>query len=65
MTGGLLGALVSVIILALVLGLVYWAITAIGLPDPFGKVARVALIALFVLGVIAVFFTGWRVPLRL
>ena len=48
---GLLGLLITVIILGLVFYLFWWLIGYIGLPEPFDKVARVivALVAVIVL----------------
>ena len=45
MAGGLLGLLVTIIVVGLVCYLLWWLIGYIGLPEPFDKVARV-LIAL-------------------
>ncbi len=51
MDGGLIGLLVTVIVIGLVCYLLWWLIGYIGLPAPFDKVARVivALIAVIVL----------------
>ncbi len=51
MDGGLIGLLVTVIVVGLVCYLLWWLIGYIGLPEPFDKVARViiALIAVVVL----------------
>ncbi len=49
--GGLIGLLITVIVIGLVCYLLWWLIGYIGLPAPFDKVARVivALIAVIVL----------------
>ncbi len=53
----LLHLLVAVVLLGLFAYLLWWGIGAIGLPDPFNKVARV-LVALIVLVMIVGLFTG-------
>lgn len=42
--GGLLNALIYLVIVGLILWVVWWAIGAIGIPDPIGKVIRVLFI---------------------
>ncbi len=54
---GLIGALVTLIIVALVLYLFWWLIDYLKLPEPFNKVAR-ALIAILAVVFLANFLLG-------
>jgi len=59
---GLVGLLVTIIVLGLVFYLLWWLVGYIGLPAPFDKVARV-LIGLFaVILIIGLLFGGINVP---
>jgi len=51
MITGLIAALIYAIIVLLIIGLIYWAVTLIPLPQPFQQLIRVAAI---VIGVIVV-----------
>jgi heme A synthase len=53
----LISLLIAVVLLGLFAYLLWWGIAAVGLPDPFNKVARV-LVALIVLVLIVGLFTG-------
>lgn len=59
---GLLGLLVTIIILALVFYVIYWVIGQIPLPDPFGVVVRVILGLIAVLVLLGVLFGGISIP---
>ncbi len=48
--GGLIGLLVHVLIVALVFGAIYYILTLIPLPAPFGQIVRI------ILGVIALIY---------
>jgi uncharacterized membrane protein len=47
----MLGSLVYLLVVLIVVGLVYWVIDAVGVPQPLNRFAKVAVI---VIGVIAV-----------
>ncbi len=53
----LISLLVAVVLLGLFAYLLWWGIAAVGLPDPFNKVARI-IVALIVLVLIVGLFTG-------
>jgi len=46
-------ALISIIILCVVLGIVYWLIMELGLPEPFNKIARICFILIALLIVLS------------
>jgi hypothetical protein len=53
--------LVTLLILVLILGLVWWLFTSIiPLPEPFAKVAQVIIIVIFILLLIGIFFGGFH-----
>lgn len=54
--------LISLIILLILLGLIYWLITLIPLPEPFPNIIRVLVIVACVLLVLGVLFGGVSVP---
>ena len=60
----MVGLLIHILILALILGVVWWVITLIPLPPPFPLIARVvfALIALIIVIdlLLSIGGTGWR-----
>lgn len=43
--GGLVPLLINIIVVGLILWLLWWLISYVGLPEPFAKVARVILAA--------------------
>jgi uncharacterized membrane protein YwzB len=45
----MISLLVTILVLALIFGLVWWAIGMIPLPPPFGMIVQVALVLIFVL----------------
>jgi hypothetical protein len=57
--------LVTLLILVLILGLIWWVFTSfIPLPEPFRKVAVVIIALIFVLMLISIFFGGYHLNLR-
>ena len=46
---GLIALLVHILILAIVMGLIWWIITLIPLPPPFGQVVRVVFVVICVI----------------
>lgn len=54
--------LISLVILCLVFGLIYYIVTLIPLPEPFKKIAVIAVLLIFVLVLLGM-FTG-SVPMR-
>lgn len=61
---GLIGMLINLLILALVLGLVWWVIGMIPLPGPFDKIVRVVFAVIVVLIMISVLL-GYLPPVPL
>ena len=41
--------LLTILLVALICGVVYWAIDALGLPQPFARVAQVVVIVIFLI----------------
>ena len=66
--GGLIGLLITIIVLGCVFYLLFWLLGKIGLPEPFGKIALVVLCLIAVLILLDIVFgigiTGWR-PIRI
>jgi hypothetical protein len=60
----MLNALLTILILALIFGIVWWLFTAlIPLPPPFAQIAQVIIALIFLLLILGVFFGGIHVPL--
>jgi hypothetical protein len=59
--GGLVHLVIGIVVLALILGLLYWLLTLLPLPDPFKKIALTAIIILFVICIIVALLqaVGW------
>ncbi len=57
-----MGTLIALIVIAIVFGLLFWALQQLPLPAPFGQVARVLLILVFVLWLLGVLFGGLPLP---
>jgi hypothetical protein len=51
-TGGLVALLIHILIIALILGLIWWVLTLIPLPDPFALILRVVFAIICVIIVI-------------
>ena len=60
---GLIGLLITVVILALVFYVIYWVVGQIPLPDPFGVVVRVVLGLIAVIVLLGVLFGGISIPI--
>jgi len=59
----MISLLVSLLILVLVFGLVWWIFTSIvPLPEPFGRVAQVIIAILFILCLLGILFGGINLP---
>ncbi len=59
----MIGALIQLLFIALILGVIWWLFTSvITLPEPFGKVAQVIIILIFVLAIIGILFGGFNFP---
>jgi len=54
--------LVSLLILAIVAGLLWWAITMLPLPAPFAQIVRVVFVLIIVLVLLGVLFGNVQVP---
>jgi hypothetical protein len=48
----MISLLINLLILCIVVGLLYWILLQIPLPDPFGRIARVVLIVIAVIALI-------------
>lgn len=59
----MINLLVSVIVLCLVFGLLYWLVGTLPIPDPFASIMRVAVILICILIVIGVAFGGISLPM--
>jgi|KBSMisStaDraftv2_1062788.scaffolds.fasta_scaffold5208443_2 heme A synthase len=56
--------LVTLLVLVLILGLVWWIFTSIvPLPEPFMKIAMVIIAVIFILAILGIFFGGYHFPL--
>lgn len=44
MLGGLFGLMIYILVVGLFIALCYWAIGAVGLPEPFARFAHIALV---------------------
>jgi heme A synthase len=58
----LISLLIAIIVLGLLAYLLWWGVAAIGLPDPFNKVARAVVILIVVVLVLGVFTGTITVP---
>jgi hypothetical protein len=59
---GLIGLLVTVIVLGLVFYVLWWLIGVIGLPEPFNKVATVIIALVAVIILLSLLFGGLSLP---
>jgi hypothetical protein len=59
---GLIGLLITVIVLGLVFYLLWWLLGQIGLPEPFNKVATVLIALVAVIILLGLLFGGINVP---
>lgn len=60
--GGLIGLLVTLVVLCLVAYVFYWLINYLAPPEPIKKIAVVILVLVFVLVLISLLFGGVSVP---
>ena len=66
----MIGALIAILVIAIVAGLVYWVIDAIPVPQPINRWAKIAVVFVAVIFLIGVLLgiggidTGLRVPVR-
>lgn len=58
----MLSLLVTLLVLVLVFGVIWWLIGFLGLPAPFGKVAQVLIALIFIVILLGVAFGGISVP---
>jgi Zn-dependent protease with chaperone function len=58
----LISLLVTVVVLGLIFWLFWWLIGAVGLPEPFNKVATVLIALIAVLVLLSVLFGGLTIP---
>ena len=59
----MINALVTILVLALLFGVVWWIVTALlPLPEPFARVAQGVIALIFLLLIIGVFFGGVELP---
>ena len=54
----MISMLVTVIVLCIVFGLLYYLVNLLPLPDPFGMILRVCVILICILVVLSLFFGG-------
>ena len=59
---GLIGLLITVVVLGLVFYLLWWLLGVIGLPEPFHKVATVVIALIAVVILLGLLFGGINVP---
>jgi hypothetical protein len=50
----MIGALITVLIIAVLAGLFYWVIDAIGVPQPINKFAKIAIVVIAVIALVYV-----------
>lgn len=54
----MISTLISLVVILLVVGILWWAITSIPLPEPVSTVVRVAFAVIVALALLAYFFGG-------
>jgi hypothetical protein len=59
----MIDVLISIIILAVVFGLIFYLVQMLPIPEPFAMIVRVAVILIAILLVVSVAFGGVSVPL--
>ena len=66
----MVGVLITILVIALVVGLVYWVVDALPVPQPMNKFAKVIAMVIGCIAIIIVLLnlagydTGLRAPLR-
>lgn len=63
MVAALLSLLLTLVLAGLVFYCFWWALGALGLPDPFNTVLRVLIVVFALIAVIAIILDGYRIPL--
>lgn len=58
----MLSTLISLLFLIIILGLIWWVVKLLPLPEPFGKLADVIVALILVVVLIGVLFGGIRLP---
>lgn len=58
----MISLLVTLLILCLVFGLIWYLVGMLPLPEPFGMVARVSMLVIFILLLLGMVFGGVDVP---
>lgn len=58
----LISLLVTVLVLVLIGGVVWWILTLVPLPEPFGKIAQIVVALIFVLVLLGVVFGQISIP---
>lgn len=59
----MISLLISILILAIIFGLIWWVVTLIPLPAPFAKVAQAAVALIFLIVLLSIAFGGVSMPL--
>lgn len=58
----MINLLVSLIVLCIIFGLIYWLFTMLPIPEPFVSVIRVCVILVFILLLLGIMFGGIYMP---
>ena len=58
----IVGLLVYILVLILVLGLVYWILQQLPIPEPFGMIVKVVIGLIAVVLLLSILFGGINVP---
>jgi hypothetical protein len=54
--------LIYIVVLCLIFGLIYYAITLMPLPDPFKNIAMIVILLVFILVLLGIIFGGVNLP---
>jgi len=57
-----IGRLVSILVIVLILGLVYWILQQLPLPEPFGMIVKVVIGLIAVVFLLSLLFGGVNIP---
>lgn len=58
----MIDVLIIIVVLAIIFGLIFWALGMVPLPAPFMNIAKVACVLIFVLLLLGMMFGGIGVP---
>lgn len=63
----MLGALITILVIAIVAGLIYWVLDAIPVPQPINRFAKIAVVVLAVIALVIVLMNagGYDTGVRL